>query len=52
VKKELNSRIEWWKEKQAEIENEFKVVYKAQDKMPKGHVSQKAGILLSIGSSG
>jgi len=36
VKKELNSRIEWWKEEQAEIENEFKVVYKAQDKMPKG----------------
>lgn len=34
MKKELNSRIEWWKE--AEIENEFKFVYKAQDKMPKG----------------
>ena len=36
VEKELKSRLEWWKEKQVEIENEFKVVYKTQDKVPKG----------------
>ena len=36
VEKELKSRLEWWKEKQVEIENEFKVVYETQDKVPKG----------------
>ena len=35
VEKELKSRLEWWKEKQIEIENEFKVVYQTQDKVPK-----------------
>lgn len=36
VEKELKSRLEWWKAKQLEIENEFKVAHQAQDKMPKG----------------
>lgn len=36
MEKELKSRLEWWKEKQVEIEKEFKVVYKVQDKLPKG----------------
>ena len=36
VEKELMSRQKWWKEKQVEIENEFKVVYQTQHKVPKG----------------
>ena len=35
VKKELNSRMEWWKEKQAEIENEFKLCRKLRTKCQK-----------------